>query len=537
MRWNCICLGQRFITVLLLVIGLSSYGCKDSVSISEDVQVPLASLTITPGTLQPGFSRNTTNYTVDVSTTVISVTVTAAPKDNTTTMTINGINTNPGQGRVIPLSPSETTTNITIVLTNQNGIQSTYDVVVRKVDNTLSALTVTPPGTFPPPGFSPSTLNYQVDVGSGVPSVTVSATKLDTRAVMSGAVNAGPGLTTGQATIPLNGPGTDTVLSITVAVPNSDAKTYTITVHRAALSGDNNLLALLVTSGASSLPLFPPVFVPSTLDYTVDVATNVTEVTVTATKADPNAVISGDVPNEGQKIIPLDGPGTSKVISITVTAQNTVDSKTYTVTVNRMASNNNNLSALTVTPPGTFPSPGFAPSTLDYSVDVATDVTEVAVTATKADPNAVISGDVPNEGQKIIPLDGPGTSKVISITVTAQNTVDSKTYTVTVNRALPSSDANLSALNVSAGSLDQPFDANILAYTVTNVPTGDTIVFVTATKSDPQATMSALGSPIAPPGTLTGTAPVLVGTTVEITVIAQDAATTKTYTITFNPAP
>ena len=117
MRWNRICLGQRFITVLLLAIGLNAYGCKDSVSVSEDVQVPLASLTVSPGTLQPGFFSNTTNYTFNAPTSATSVTVTAAPKDNTTTMTINGINTNPGQGRVIPLSPSETTTNITIVLT------------------------------------------------------------------------------------------------------------------------------------------------------------------------------------------------------------------------------------------------------------------------------------------------------------------------------------------------------------------------------------------------------------------------------------
>jgi hypothetical protein len=73
---------------------------------------------------------------------------------------------------------------------------------------------VTPPGTFPPPGFTPTTLDYQVDVGSGVPSVTVSATKLDPRAVMSGAVNAGAGVATGTATIPLNGPGTDTLVSV-----------------------------------------------------------------------------------------------------------------------------------------------------------------------------------------------------------------------------------------------------------------------------------------------------------------------------------
>ncbi|HWF59183.1 MAG TPA: cadherin-like beta sandwich domain-containing protein [Nitrospira sp.] len=267
MRRNLICLGQRFVAVLILAIGLSAYGCKDTVSISEDGQVPLSSLTVTPGTLQPAFFSNTTSYIVDVSTTVSSVTVKASPKDSTTTMTINGVDSKPGQGRPVPLSPSGTTTNITIVLTNQNDIESTYDIVVRKVANNLSALSVNPGPLVP--AFAASTLSYQVDVGSGVTSVTVVATKADPRAVMSGSVNAGPGVATGKAPISLDGPGTSKEISITVAVPNGEAKIYTITVNRAA-SSDNSLSALTVTANNVVQPLAPD-FNASTLGYTVNV--------------------------------------------------------------------------------------------------------------------------------------------------------------------------------------------------------------------------------------------------------------------------
>ena len=49
--------------ILVAAIGFETYGCSDSASVSEDVAVPLSSLTITPGNLQPGFFKNTTSYT------------------------------------------------------------------------------------------------------------------------------------------------------------------------------------------------------------------------------------------------------------------------------------------------------------------------------------------------------------------------------------------------------------------------------------------------------------------------------------------
>jgi hypothetical protein len=144
------------------------------------------------------------------------------------------------------------------------------------------------------------------------------------------------GTAAGEASIPLNGPGAPTSASIAVTAPSGDVKTYTITVNRAAPSSDDNLKALTVTGG----PLVPD-FDPSITTYTMDVSFFIDNVTVTATKSDLNSVMligSVTVPagtESGQETFPLNGPGTSTPISIMVTAQNGVNQKQYTITVNR----------------------------------------------------------------------------------------------------------------------------------------------------------------------------------------------------------
>ncbi|MDH4087905.1 MAG: cadherin-like beta sandwich domain-containing protein [Nitrospira sp.] len=516
---------QYLASFFILMMGLNLYGCSDSASVSNEAQVPLASLTITPpGVLQPAFSSNTTSYAAEVPKTVASVTVTASPQDITATMTINEVSTVAGQGRSIPLGPPGSPVTITITVSSQTGSESTYTVTITRLlssDNNLSALTVTP-GILAPT-FTSGTLNYTVDVATGVTSVTVAATKADPDAVISGDMP-----NDGQATIQLSGPGTTTQVTITVTAPNGNSKTYRVTVDRAA-SSNNNLSALSVTPGTLA-----PAFAPNQLSYTVDVATGVTSVTVTATKADPNAVISGDVPNDGQATIQLSGPGTTTQVTITVTAPNG-NSKTYRVTIDRAASSNNNLSALSVTP-GTL-APAFAPNQLPYTVDVATGVSSLTITATVQDSNAslMINGQGISSGQprEISPLAPPGSDTLITILVRAPSGAE-KTYTVTVKRPLPSSDATLSVLTVSAGTLNPGFAAGTLNYTV-NVPASVDSMTVAATKSDPNAVMSSPGSVIAPAGVATGSVSSALGlgatTLFTITVIAQDGVSTRPYTI------
>lgn len=391
----------------------------------------LSALAVTPGPLDSPFNANDLSYTVNVGSSVGSVTVRPTLADPAATMTVNGQSTTSGQSRTIQLAGPNTTTSIPIVVTAQNGSRNTYLIVVNKAastNNLLSALRVQVSNVTQTlvPSFNTTTSTYTVNVGADVPSVSVTATKADPNAVISGDLP-----NSGQATIQLDGPGTSKVVSIIVTAPNGTPKSYAVTINRAAPSSDNNLSALRVRAGNTTQPLSPS-FDSNTLDYTVNVAAGVTSVSVTATKTDSNAVISGDLPNNGQATIQLDGPGTSRVISIIVTAANGTP-KSYAVTINRAApSIDNNLSGLSVSP-GSL-TPVFAPDTLAYSMDVTSDISSINVAATKADSNAVISGNLPNSGQATIQLDGPGTSKVVSIIVTAASGT-SKTYAITVNRA------------------------------------------------------------------------------------------------------
>jgi len=290
-------------------------------------------------------------------------------------------------------------------------------------------------------------------------------------------------------------------------------------------------LAGLSVSGAS---LQPP-FSGETTVYSADLPGNTPDVTISATKSDPNDVLSGAVTAPagqatGQTTIPSPGPGSTKDVSLTVTSSDG-KAKIYTITLRGISlGGDNSLKSLTVSP-GTL-TPAFSAGTQVYTVNVATAVAEITVSATKSDPNAVISGDVPNQGRATIPLDGPGTTKIVSMIVTAPNGT-SKTYTITVKRAAPSSDDDLSDLTVSPGSLDPDFASGILNYTIDVANDVDSVI-ISATKSDSNAVMSAFGSVIAAAGTQTGQVSVpLKGrrTEMDMTVTAQNGVNTKTYTI------
>ncbi len=327
--------GQYLTVIILAIMGLLSSGCGDSASISQGPDVPLANLAINPGTLQPAFSSNTVNYGANVSPAVGAVTVTATPQDSTATVTIAGTAT---QSLTVTLGAPGSSKDITIVVASRSGSQSTYTVTVNRAalsgNTALSALTVTP-GTLVP-AFAPSTMNYTVDVTMDVASVTVSATKDDPNAVLSGSItNPGPGQATGKATIQLGAQGSATPVSIIVIAPNGNSDTYRIIVNRAAPSSNNKLSALTVSAGT----LAPP-FSPDTESYTVTVTAADKTVTISAIKSDPNAVMAlGSVivpagEKTGQTSVTL-GPGASLPVEIIVTAQDQISIKKYTITVNR----------------------------------------------------------------------------------------------------------------------------------------------------------------------------------------------------------
>ncbi len=323
--------GQCLASILSLTVVLSVSGCKDTGSISEGPQVRLSSLSVSEPGLQPAFSSTITNYTLSLPSTVASVTVTATPENNSTSITIDGT---PTRNRSVDLNPPGQSTAIAIALTEQSGSQSSYILVVHRDaplsgNNALSNLTVSS-GSLTP-GFSPGTLNYTVDVATGVTSVDVAATKSDPNAVISGDVS-----NSGQATIPLDGPGSSKTVSVTVTAPNQVSRIYRITINRLAPSNNANLSGLTVSAGTLN-----PGFAADTPNYTVTVPASVDSLTVTATKSDLNAVMSAS----GSVIAPAGvatgsvssalGLGTTTLFTITVIAQDGVSTRPYTINVFR----------------------------------------------------------------------------------------------------------------------------------------------------------------------------------------------------------
>jgi hypothetical protein len=195
----------------------------------------LASLNISHGLLTPTFNASTLSYTVDVASNVASVAVTPALQDTTSSMTVNGHGTPSGQTTTIMLNGPGSSTFFNIMITAQNGTTRTYSVNISRAalggNNNLQSLTVSP--GFLTPVFAPNNHNYKVNVGTAVEHVVITANKADSNAVISGSVTAGVGIATGQSTVPLNVPGTNTEVSITITAPNGNSKTYVITVERA----------------------------------------------------------------------------------------------------------------------------------------------------------------------------------------------------------------------------------------------------------------------------------------------------------------
>ena len=538
---------QYLAAAFFIVIGLIASGCGDSATVNPEVQLAGLEIGLQNGaaTLNPAFNPATTNYTTDLTSDTQSVTVTAVPAVSGDSVTING---QAVTNRVVPLNEAGKTTVVNVIVSESNTSSKTYTVVINRAgitgNNSLQRLTVSP-GTLPPPGFDPNTLTYAINVATSVETISVTPTLQDLTATMT--VN-GQAATSGQpSTVRLGVPGSNTRVDIIVTAQNNTPKIYTVNVNRGGLSGNNSLASLTVSPG----PLNPSPFNANRQSYAVGVGSSVSTIRVTPTLQDPAATLTvtsnGQVTTSGQtRTITLRNAGLSTTINIVVRAQNGSE-KPYVITVDRATppppSGNNNLSALTVRLNTSSPNLiSFNPNTTSYTVDVGSGVSTIRVTPTLQDPAATLTvtsnGQIDTSGQaRIITLRNAGLSTTINIVVRAPNG-SQKPYVITVDRAdppPPSGNNNLSALNVSPGSLSpQPFSSSRTRYTL-NVDSSVGNVTVNATPQDTGASVRILVNDVAsgtnsislPPGPST--------TEIEVIVTALNGAE-KSYFITANRA-
>ncbi len=150
----------------------------------------------------------------------------------------------------------------------------------------------------------------------------------------------------------------------------------------------------------------------------------------------------------------------------------------------------------------------------------------------------------PGIDSKSYALGAPGSPVTFTFTVKAQayevwpEAQYTKTYTVTIDREPPSTDARLKRLEVAGiteDGLSPVFKASQLSYTAT-VETGTREVTITPTANEPHATIKVNGEFVASGTACEPIELVEVHTIIPIEVTAQDGVTKQTYTIDFyNP--
>jgi gliding motility-associated-like protein len=221
--------------------------------------------------------------------------------------------------------------------------------------------------------------------------------------------------------------------------------------------------------------------------------------------------------------------GTNTITTI-VTSQDGTASKTYTITVTRSPSTNDNLSSIKLSS-GTL-SPAFSAATTSYTTSVANVTSSLTLTpATAVNTSTVaVNGTTVSSGTASGPISLSVGTNAITTTVTAQDGITAKTYTITVTRAA-SANASLSAFKISRGTLSPVFSTNTTTYTA-SVVNGVSTMTVTPTSADPTATINVNGA-LVTSGTESGSLALAVGAnTINTVVTAQDGTTTKTYTLT-----
>ncbi len=489
----------------------------------------LSALSLSAGTLSPGFAAGTISYTASVGNATSSITVTPTSSDSAATITVNGVSVTSGAASgAIALAVGANT--VTVVVTAENGSSTkTYTVTVTRAASSnadLSGLT-TSSGSLSP-GFAAGTTSYSVSVNNATSSITVTpTTAVNTATVTVNGVTVSSGAASGAIALNV---GTNTVNVVVTAQDGTTTKTYTLNVTR-SVSTNADLSGLTPSSGSLS-----PGFASGTTSYTASVSNATSSITVTPTTADSasTVTVNGVSVTSGAASGAIALNVGANTVTVVVTAEDGTTTKTYTVTVTRALSSNADLSGLT--PSSGSLSPGFAAGTTSYTASVSNATSSITLTPTTADSTATVTvnGVAVTSGAASGAIALTVGANTVTVLVTAADGTTTKSYTVTVTRAA-SSNADLAGLTPSSGSLSPAFAAGTTSYTA-SVSNATSSITITPTVADSTATVTVNGAAVSS-GAASGAIALTVGAnTVTVVVTAEDGTTTNTYTVTVTRA-
>ena len=386
-----------------------------------------------------------------------------------------------------------------------------------------------------PPNFSSNTLSYDVTVPYGMSQITIKPTALigvSTISINGVTVPSG----TSSSVFNLN----QGVNNFTINVTAQDGvtkKNYTLKITRSNPATDANLSALSINPGT-----LDQTFNAQTLSYTGTVPFSQATLQVSATKANSNARItlngvtlaSATLSN----LLPLSVG--QNVFQVVVTAEDGITKKTYNLTIQRSnPATNATLEFLSLTPESSL-TPTFLPSLFSYTVAVPFSTSKIKFIPTSQDINATVTvkGIVVARGVASTDINLGVGNNIIPVVVTAQDGITKLSYTVTITRATPSSDADLAVLSVNGGAFAQTFSPTTTSYTQT-VPFSNTSATFGIQTSDANATVTVNGRAASNSGLSAPVALNVGSNTIQIRVVAENGTTVKTTTVTLtrqNPA-
>ncbi len=362
------------------------------------------------------FDANTTLYSFDYPNSTQTVTITAIPSD--LTASISGTVDN----KVLKVGIN--TFEIKVVAQDTN-YKKTYTVNITRAassDASLSGIKVN--GTAIA-NFSASTLNYEVTVEHSVDTLTLVGTATHDSAIVSGNlvnVDLAVGENEYSITVTAEDESTQAIYTVTVIRQDSTATP--------ALSTNANLTGFTLSTDSVAG------FDPNVLDYIVNVAHRVDQISITAHVEDSLATVGNIVD------MPLEIG--NNVFGFEVVAQDTNYKKLYSVTIIRAAdvdtpnpddeeeeepevlSKNADLDDV-VFNAGNL-SPVFHPNTVGYMIYVDNDVDDISIKGVAADRKAKVEGNIEDAPLKV-------GNNVFSLNVVAHDTTVRKIYHFTVFRA------------------------------------------------------------------------------------------------------
>lgn len=208
----------------------------------------LGSLTITPGTTTPGFLSATTSYSVSISSTVTTLTITAAPTNQYATMTLNGSTLASNTSTAVTVDLTSTTQVITIAVTAENGSIQNHSISVKRVVIAKTSEVLAPNVTPTPSPVKSTTQKIQTPTSTVLPRINASGGL---------SITSGPVL----STVTINGSGFNSVLSVKLNgvnikptnPANITSTAITVTIPAGARSG---AIVVTTTKGSVSTPRF-----------------------------------------------------------------------------------------------------------------------------------------------------------------------------------------------------------------------------------------------------------------------------------------